>query len=96
MATRQLKNALASIEKRQRDGAIASIILSLGGEKRGLSNNHRGTVRNAVMKQIKVIKTGIAKGTHASAFLDMILDGTWPITIPEVKKATEEAGTDID
>lgn len=91
-----MKEALLSIEKRQSEGCIASIIRGLGEEIGGLSDSDRGKVENTVMKWLKDIKVVMAKGTRASALLSMILDETWPIAVPGTEEAAEEAGTDTD
>lgn len=66
----------------------------LGGEIRALPISDRETVGNAVMKQLKAIKAGIAKRIRASALLNLILDGSWPIALPKPEDTTEEVGTD--
>lgn len=93
MATCQLEEAILSIEERQSGEEIASIIQDLGRKKRGLLNSYRKTVAYAVMKWLEAIKAGKAKGTRASAFPNMILQGTWRIAIPDCEEATEEDGT---
>lgn len=64
------------IKKRQREGELASVIRSLEEDMRGLSESSRETVANIVMKRLKAIKAGIAKGLCASALLNMILGGS--------------------
>lgn len=65
-----------------------SILQGLGGEIRRLLDRDRGTVANAVRKRLKTIKPHTAKGTEASTLLNAILDGRWPIPVPEDEEAT--------
>lgn len=96
VATRQLEEVLLSIEARQSEKANASIIWGLGGERRGFSDSDRVAVANAVMKRLKTLIASITKNTGANALLNMKLDGSLPVAIPEAEVATEEAGTDSD
>lgn len=96
MATQQLEDALLSIEARPAEENTVFIILGHGGEIRVLSDSDRGTVTNSVMKRLKATEEGIVKVTSASALLNMVLHGSWPVATPEVEEAAEEVGTDTN
>lgn len=82
-------------EKAKR-GEIVSIIRVLRGEIGELSNSNKSTVINEVMKLLKAIKAVIAKGTRASALINIIIHESWPIATTEAEDATEEVGADTD
>lgn len=69
------------------------IIQGLGGKLKGGSNSDRGTVDNSVMKRLNEIKATIAGDTGTSALLNAIIDGTWPVSIPEVEDS--KAGDEV-
>lgn len=84
------------IEESQSKLETASKFRILGGGIGRLSNIDNKTVGNAILKQLRTLKTRIAKGTRAIALLNMVLEGTSPIAISESKNATEESKTDTD
>lgn len=92
----QLEEALLSTEKRQSEGEVWPIIWAVEVEVKVPMDSDRETVAIGILKRLKSLKADTAKGTCASALLNIALDGAWTIAIPEGEEAAEEAAKDTD